>query len=82
MYIYRTKILTTSDVSDFETNYRASAIVCTGVLINTMAFEIDVPYADFKNLVDGVTVTWGDVRYVHYADSRYYLLFGTENPIE
>jgi hypothetical protein len=82
MYIYRTKILTTSDVSDFETNHKANALVCTGVLINTMAFEIDVPYADFKNLVDGVTVTWGDVRYVNYSGSRYYLLFGTENPIE
>lgn len=81
MYIYRTKIYEESDVSDFETNHKATAIVCTGVIINMVAFEIDLPYAQFEALVDGVTISWSDVRYVNYAPSRYYLLFGTENPI-
>jgi len=50
-------------VTDFETNYKALAVKIDDIVIQATTFESVKTYDQFKALVDGVTITWGDVKY-------------------
>jgi hypothetical protein len=67
-------------VTDFETNYKNTAINTDELLINATTFEIDKNYTQFKGLIDGATITWGDVKFVK-RDKVYDLYLVTDSPL-
>ena len=73
MYIYRTKIYHDADVSDFEAQHMSLATEVDEVAIADTTFIADLLYADFESLIDGVAVSWSDVKYRRLYDGRYML---------
>ena len=65
-YVYKTVIdyPDNSDKIDFETYYKATAKGFTEFDIGDNVFILELTYTNFKSLIDGVTITWGDVRYI------------------
>lgn len=74
-YLYKHRIMTdltncfgfnasqeASDKSDFDTNYKSSTIKVDDLELLDTVFIIEKSYADFKTLIDGTTITWGDVK--------------------
>lgn len=92
MYLYKTTIYkNTNDVigaepnndtnlSDFENNFKASALQVNSVNVSETSFEIVKGYADFKDLIDGVSLTWADVRYIE--NEKYELSILNLSPLE
>ena len=95
MYLYKTMIfkdtskvigLTAAEVtqngadkSDFETNFKATAVPVDQIAIAETTFEIVKTYTQFKALIDGVLITWADVKYL--GNGTYVLNLATENPL-
>jgi hypothetical protein len=48
---------------DFETNYKATAVKVDDLEIMGTTFETIKTYSQLKALVDGVTITWADVKF-------------------
>jgi hypothetical protein len=92
-YIYRAYIYTQPDgvvgvtpsvenanKTDFENNFKSSALEFSDVDIVETSLIKDLSYTDFKAKIDGTTITWGDVRYEVYP-IKYELFVISNNPI-
>lgn len=92
-YIYRCYIYTQTDgvvgvvpatesanKTDFETNYKSSATEFSDVTIIETSFIKDLSYTDFKAKIDGVTITWADVKYEVYP-IMYEIYLVTDTPV-
>jgi len=51
-----------TDVSDFETNHKSSAVAVTRVLLTDTTIVTEKTYTDFESLITG-DIDWGDVVY-------------------
>lgn len=85
-YIYNANIdfQDNTDKTDFETNYKAIAKEFSYMTINDTVFALELTYTNFKALIDGITITWADVRYIiNITDNllRYELYLVTNNPL-
>ena len=85
-YIYKANIdfQDNTDKTDFETNYKTTAKEFSSMTVSDIAFTLELTYTNFKALIDGITITWADVRYIiKTIDSlkRYELHFITNNPL-
>ena len=69
-----------TDKTDFETNFKSSALSVSSVEIAENTAEIIKSYTGFKTLIDGTTITWADVRYVTETD-HYDLYLITDTPL-
>jgi len=67
-------------VLDFETNYKTPASKIDDITIQTTTFETLKTYEQFKALVDGVTITWGDVKYAK-EEKAYDIYLLTDSPL-
>lgn len=47
---------------DYETNYKSQTVKVDNLIVSETSFEIDKTWSQFKGLIDGVNLTWGDVR--------------------
>ena len=67
-----------TDKTDFETNFKAQAKQVDSLIIAETTFEVNKTYAQFKAIIDGVTITWADVKYTETEGGyRLYLLRDT-----
>ncbi len=85
-YLYNTYIeyQDTSDRTDFETNYKATAKGFSYITIGDTTFTLELGYTNFKTLIDGITITWADVRYIEGISdgtSDYELYLITSSPL-
>lgn len=85
-YIYNTYIeyQDTVNRTDFETNYKTIAKGFSDIKIGDTTFTLELEYTNFKTLIDGITITWADVRYIEgisdgTTDYELYLI--TNNPL-
>jgi len=90
MYLYKTTIFkdtsnvigasasNDADKSDFETNYKGTALKVDSIEINETTFIIEKSYADFVALIQS-PISWVDVRYTE--SNQYGINLLTENPI-
>lgn len=74
MYLYHTTLYKTTtnvvgapadnatNLSDFETNYKSSAVKVSDVSIAETTFRVENTYSAFKALVAS-PLTWADVKY-------------------
>ena len=68
-----------SDKSDFETNFKATAVAISGIEVGESLFVTEKTYAQFKAFVAS-PITWADVRYIE--DSKFYHLYLlSDNPL-
>lgn len=67
-------------VLDFETNYKSPAVKIDDVVINATTFETVKTYTQFKALIDGVNITWGDVKYAK-EEKAYDIYLLTNEPL-
>lgn len=51
-----------ADITDFETNYKATALLVNSVNLAETTFEIDKTYTQFKALVVS-PLTWANIEY-------------------
>lgn len=65
-YIYRSEIdyQDITNKTDFETNYKATAKEFSDFIIGDTVFTLILIYTNFKTLIDGINITWADVRYI------------------
>ncbi len=65
-YIYKTEIeyQDNTDRIDFETYYKATTKEFSDITIGDTSFILELEYTNFKLLIDGTIITWGDVRYI------------------
>lgn len=61
-----------SDKTDFEANFKATAVMTDEVVLAETTFVIGKTYVQFKSLIDGALRTWTDVKYTE--DSSRYIL--------
>lgn len=67
-----------ADKVDFETNFKSQAKNIDSLIIAETTFEVNKTYAQFKAIIDGVTITWADVKYTETDGGyRLYLLRDT-----
>lgn len=67
-----------ADKTDFETNFKSQAKQVDSLIIAETTFEVNKTYAQFKAIIDGVTITWADVKYTETEGGyRLYLLRDT-----
>lgn len=57
-----------TDLADWHNNYEAQAQQVTNIVISQTTFETEMSWTDFKALIDGVNITWADVKY--YEDNN------------
>jgi hypothetical protein len=69
-----------ANVTDFETNYKTPAVKIDDISIQSTTFESIKTYTQFKALVDGVILTWGDVKYAK-EDKAYDIYLLTDSPL-
>lgn len=68
-----------SDKTDFETNFKSTAIPISNFEEGESLFQTEKSYADFKTLIAS-PITWADVRY--QTNSKFYhLLLLSDNPL-
>jgi hypothetical protein len=90
MYIYTTSIYkdttnvfgiditaNTTAKTDFETNFKATAILVQDIIFAETSIVIVKTYTQFKALIDGTVITWADVKYVDEGFYDLHLLSGT-----
>lgn len=64
--------------ADFETNYKLQAKKVESLIIAETTFEVEKTYEQLKALIDGVTITWADIKYTETEGGyRLYLLRDT-----
>lgn len=85
-YIYEAYIdyQDNTDRTDFETNYKATAKEFSSMTINDIVFTLELAYIDFKALIDGIDITWADIRYITNTTNGltiYELHLITNNPL-
>lgn len=66
------------DKTDFEANFKSSAVRTDRIVIAETTFEINKTYQEFKSLTN--VLTWGDVKYIE-IDGYYSLYLLTDTPI-
>ena len=66
--------------ADFEANFKVTAKVISSIVISTVTFITNDTYTAFKVRIDGVNLTWADVKYAQQSD-RYILYLITANPL-
>ncbi len=67
-----------ADKTDFETNFKSQAKQVDSLIIAETTFEVNKTYAQFKAIIDGVTIAWADVKYTETEGGyRLYLLRDT-----
>ncbi len=67
-----------ADKTDFESNFKSQAKNIDSLTIAETTFEVNKTYAQFKAIIDGVTITWADVKYTETEGGyRLYLLRDT-----
>jgi hypothetical protein len=69
-----------SDKSDFETNYKAGCYKVDDLETMATVFLVDKTYAEFKALIDGSVITWGDVK-LETRQNFYDLYLLTDAPL-
>lgn len=92
-YLYRNRIMTdltncygfdnsaeAANKSDFETNYKSSTYPVADLELMDTVFLVDKTYTQFKALVDGQTITWGDVK-LETGTNFYDLYIITDTPL-
>ena len=52
-----------ANYSDFTTNFQSTAYKVGDLELLSDTFQIPKTYAEFKALIDGVTITWADVKW-------------------
>jgi len=68
-----------SDKTNFETNFKASAVPISSLELGESVFAIEKNYTDFKSLITS-PITWADVRYETLA--YFYILYLlSDNPL-
>lgn len=67
-------------VLDFETNYKNQCVKIDDIAINATTFETLKTYTQFKALIDGVTITWGDVKFAK-EEKAYDIYLLTDSPL-
>ena len=67
-------------VADFETNYKSLCVKIDDISIQATTFETLKTYDQFKALIDGVTITWGDVKFAK-EEKAYDIYLLTDSPI-
>lgn len=85
-YIYKANIdfQDNADKTDFETNYKTTAKEFSSITVSDTVFTLELTYTNFKALIDGINITWADVRYIIKTTNnilRYELHFITNNPL-
>lgn len=85
-YIYNANIdyQDSVDKIEFETDYKATAMEFSYITINDVAFTLELDYTNFKTLIDGIIITWEDIRYIIKITNdltRYELYLVTSNPL-
>ena len=92
MYLYRTILYKqpaalglpnnshAADIADFEASYKAQATRVNEMVLAETTFVVDLSYSAFKEKVDGITVTWADIKYTEDG-AKYWLNVLTSNPI-
>ena len=48
--------------TDYENNYQSQTVKVNDLIVSETSFEIDKTWAQFKALIDGVNLTWADVK--------------------
>ena len=66
--------------SDFNTNHKAGCYVVDDLETMATVFLIDKTYAEFEALIDGNTITWGDVK-LEIGQNFYDLYILTDTPL-
>lgn len=61
-----------NDKTDFEENFKVTAVKADDVVLAETTFVIGRTYVQFKSLIDGTLRTWSDVKYTE-DNSRYTL---------
>lgn len=61
-----------NDKTDFEANFKVTAVKADDVVLAETTFIIGRTYVQFKSLIDGTLRTWADVKYTEDS-SRYTL---------
>lgn len=69
-----------ANVADFETNYKNQAVKIDDIIINQTTFDTVKTYTQFKSLIDGTTITWGDVKFAK-EDKAYDIYLLTNSPV-
>ena len=85
-YIYKANIdfQDNTDKTDFETNYKTTAKEFSSIIVSDTAFILESTYTNFKALIDGINITWADIRYIIKITNnliRYELHLITNNPL-
>jgi len=68
------------DRDDFVNNYKGSTLKINSIILAETTFKIEKDYSGFKNLIDGVTRTWADIKYIE-GNNSYELNLLRSNPI-
>ena len=66
-----------ADKSDFETNYMQTATKVNEIVVSETTFVVEKSFTNFKALIDGVVITWGDVKYMDGDAYKLNLLSGS-----
>jgi len=66
-----------TDLTDFETNFKATAITVNEIVLAETTVIIIKTYTQFKALIDGVLITWADIKYIETGMYELNLLSGT-----
>ena len=92
-YLYRTTLYTdtssvvginvaqnTTDLADWDNNYEALAELVTSLQIAQTTFTTDKTWTQFKALIDGVNITWANVKY-YYEGNREVIVLIVNEPL-
>ena len=66
-----------TDLADFETNFKATAKSVNGIVLAETTVIIERTYTQFKSLIEGVLITWADVKYIEESKYELNLISGT-----
>lgn len=69
-----------ANMTDFEANYKGTAMAITGMDILDTTFISDILYSVFKTKIDGVIITWANVKYIE-NDICYIINLINPNPL-
>jgi len=68
-----------ANLTDFETNHKASATDISDIVIQELTFETNKTYDEFEALITG-DIDWTDVKYIEQPD-HYELYIVTISPL-
>ena len=68
------------DITDFETNFKGQGTQISDIILAETTYVTDLSYRGFKGKIDGVNVTWANVKYINDS-AKYILNLLSGNPI-